>query len=40
MNPSALNLLCGVGALFLSIITLVRTLSEQRAESDDGGDEE
>ena len=40
MNPSALNLLCGVGALLLSIITLVRTISERITEKDDGGDEE
>lgn len=40
MNPSALNLLCGVGALLLSIATLVRTLSERNTENDDGGDEE
>lgn len=39
MNPSALNLLCGAGALSLSIATLIRVVTEKR-EADDGGDDE
>lgn len=39
LNPSALNLLCGVGALFLSVATLIRTLSERITDKDGGDDE-
>ena len=39
MNPTALNLLCGAGALFLCVATLVRTLSEKITDKDGGDDE-